>query len=118
VTHPGTQPVNPICAMLGDGTARGALETMARAPVELTSLAQYSSWLNDRFRIERTTQVNVSDQVIGWSDLSSWQQQRIAASCEEDMVIYQAVLDCLRQDGGLSVTGAAVVSSRQQRPPH
>jgi len=110
ITRPGIQPVNPICSLLGDGTAARAFDNMPRAPIEFTSLEKYSDWLTASWKIERTKRENVSDKVISWDDLAPWQQAQIEAGCAEDRIIYEAVMGCLARSGGLSVTGPEVVA--------
>ena len=108
VARRGMQPVNPICSLLGDGTASGTLATLMRAPIEITSMAQYSAWLRDGWGLERTKRVNASDQVIGWDDLSQWQKSQVEAGCQEDYPVYEAAMSCLARSGALSVTGPEV----------
>ena len=110
-TKPGIQPVNPICSLLGEGTAASAFDNMARAPIELTAVDRYSAWLKESWNIDREIRTNVSDPVITWNDLSPWQQTQIEASCAEDRIVYEAVMACLERSGALSVTGPEVVDS-------
>jgi hypothetical protein len=113
-TRPGIQPVNPICSLLGDGTAASAFDNMARAPIELTSVDRYTAWLKESWNIDRAIRINVSDPVITWNELSPWQQTQIEASCAEDRIVYEAVMACLERGGVLSVTGPEVVESLRQ----
>jgi hypothetical protein len=107
-THPGLQPVNPICSLLGDGTAAGTFATLMRAPIEITTTAQYSAWLHASWGLQRETRVNASRQVIVWDDLSPWQQSRIEAGCQQDYPVYEVVLAGLERNGTLSITGPDV----------
>jgi hypothetical protein len=108
VARRGMQPINPICSLLGDGTARGTLVNLMRAPIEITSTAQYSAWLRHNWSLERDNRVNASRQVIGWDDLSQWQKDQIEAGCQEDYPVYEAAMACLARNGTLSVTGPEV----------
>ena len=36
--------------MLGDGTADGAIELMARTNIEIVPIEKYNEWLNDSWR--------------------------------------------------------------------
>jgi hypothetical protein len=110
VTMPNMQPVNPICSLLGEGTAASAFGNMTRASIELTSVDRYSAWLKESWNIDREIRENVSAPVITWSDLSSQQQAQIEAGCAEDRIVYEAVMGCLARSGGLSVTGPEVVA--------
>ncbi len=108
VARRGIQPVNPISRLLGDGTAHGAFATLMRAPIELTSIERYPAWLQHNWGFEREKRVNASLQVIGWDDLSLWQQSQIEAGCQQDYPVYEAVMACLARNGTLSVTGPDV----------
>jgi len=107
-TVPGIRPVNPICSMLGDGTAAGTFAMLSRAAVEITEVGRYSAWLRQVWRIERDVQANASPRLIAWDDLSTWQKGLIEAECSEDRIVYAAIMACLDESGGLSVTGPEV----------
>jgi hypothetical protein len=108
VARRGMQPVNPICSLLGDGTARGTFANLMRAPIEITAMAQYSAWLRHGWGLERDKRINASRQVIGWDDLSQWQKDQVEAGCQEDYPVYEAAMACLTRHGTLSVTGPQV----------
>ena len=109
VTRPEMQTVNPICSLLGDGTARGTLDNLRRASIEITDTSRYEAWLRAGWGIGREGRINASPQLIGWDDLSGWQQARIAAGNEEDVVVYRAVMERLARTAALSVTGPEVL---------
>ena len=118
VTRPGFQTFNPICSLLGDGTAARTLDNLARADIELTSVAQYGAWLRKNFGLEREKRSNAAPRLIGWEDLSPWQQGQIEAGCSEDRIVYDLAMQCLDRAGTLSVTGPEVVAFAQPTIVH
>ncbi len=110
-TRRGIQPINPICQLLGDGTARGTFATLQRAPIEITSMANFGEWLKQEWGIERDERVNVSPKLIGWTDLSAWQREQIEAGCVADRLVYDTIVSCLARSGRLSVTGPEIANA-------
>jgi hypothetical protein len=108
VTMPGLMPINPICTLLGGGTAATSLANLARVDIEITDVTRYSAWLKARWGIERSFRANAAPQIVTASDLTSAEKARIEAACLEDMRVYTAITRGLDSTGGLSVTGPQV----------
>jgi hypothetical protein len=108
VARANIMPVNPICRLLGDGTAQGTLDTLSRAPIEITSIERYSEWLRQNWSLDRKQRGNASPQRIAWNDLSAWQKGQIIEACHEDKIVYEAVMARLSRTDALSVTGPEV----------
>jgi hypothetical protein len=105
---PDMMPANPMCDLLGDGTAAGALANLARVDIEVTHVANYTAWLRKRWGIERTIRANSAPRVIGAGDLSPAEKAAIVESYSEDMQLYARVIATIEAGGGLSVTGPQV----------
>lgn len=95
MTTPGILPVNPLCALLGDGTAAGAMAQLARAPVEFTTVERYEAWLAARFPGTESRRANAQPALIGWDDLSSEQRRQLEAATEEDRPLYDDLMQKL-----------------------
>ncbi len=111
VTKPGLQTSNPICSLLGDGTASSVLANLQRADIEITSRARYGDWLRQVWNLKWDQRANSSRQLIGWADLAGWQQARIKAGNTEDRIVFEAVEACLNQSGAVSVSGLEVAKA-------
>lgn len=101
----GLLPVNPMCALLGDGTADSAFRNLARVDIEITHVALYTTWLRARWGLTRTFRANAAPRILTAGDLSGAEKARIAAACTEDMRLYNAITAKLESTGELSVTG-------------
>ncbi len=104
-TQPGLMPINPICALLGDGTADATFRNLARVDIEITDVTRYSAWLKTTWGIDRKVRANAAPQVVSAADLSAGDRARIEAACTEDIKVYEAIMGRLRSTVGLSVTG-------------
>ena len=99
---------NPMCRLLGDGTALSAFRNLARVDIEITHVALYTAWLRARWGIERKFRANAAPRILAAGDLSGAEKARIAAACTEDMQLYTAITAKLESTGELSVTGPQI----------
>ncbi len=109
VTAPGMMPTNPLCSLLGNGTAAGAFAQMRRAAIEIATVETYDAWLAARWDGARSVRVNAQSQRIRWEDLSPAQRETIAAASAEDRVLMRAVRSALGDR--LWTTGPQVVAA-------
>jgi hypothetical protein len=105
----GMMPPNPMCDLLGDGTAAGTFGNLARVDIEITHVANYTAWLRKRWGIERIFRANAAPRVIGAGDLTMGEKGAIAESFSEDMKLYSRVIAAIEASGELSVMGPQVV---------
>jgi hypothetical protein len=108
VTLPGLMPVNPICALLGDGTAATSFANLGRVDMEITDVTRYGAWLKARWGIERSVRANSAPQLVASTDLSAAEKACIEAASTQDMLVYTAIMRGLDSTGGLSVSGPQI----------
>ena len=101
----GLLPVNPMCALLGDGTAASSFHNLARVDIEITHVALYTAWLRARWGLTRSFRANAAPRILTAGDLSGTEKARIAAACTEDMQLYNAITAKLESTGELSIIG-------------
>jgi len=105
----GMMPPNPMCDLLGDGTAAGAFANLARVDIEITHVAHYTAWLRKRWGIERTFRANAAPRIISAGDLSTAEKSAIADSYAEDLQLYARVIAAIEANGEFSVMGPRMV---------
>ena len=62
---------NPLCEYLGDGTFKSALSAILRSDIEITDIAQYDLWFEQKFGIPTGLRENVSEKILKLLELES-----------------------------------------------
>ncbi len=96
---------NLLCYYLGAGTAASAFSAMRQSDIEVTDMARYSQWRRQRFGYEPPKRVNPSKPLFTPETASAADRAFVEEMIGEDMILYEAVQEQLRQQDGLSVRG-------------
>ncbi|MDP3858101.1 MAG: hypothetical protein Q8Q73_10135 [Stagnimonas sp.] len=99
---------NTLCRFLGRGDADSALDLCAAADLELTTVSRYPAWLHQRWGVADSRRLNESRKFLDRTSLSSADLDYLNQINDQDLRLYQRVERRLQEQGGLSVTGAAL----------
>jgi hypothetical protein len=111
--HPEMTMANYLCTYIGDGTARGALDTMTFAPIDIVDIGQYDRWLKERWGIASDSRANAGTATIGWDTLSARDRAHVDMLTREDEIFYQLAVRVRSRKGTLSVSGRDLWDAQQ-----
>jgi len=107
---------NPLCAYLGDGNFESAISAILRSNIEITDLARYDLWFEEKFGIPVGMHENVSERILKLSELEiediSFLQNLVD---DQDKKLYEMISSGLDRSGALSVRGADLQLDRRLR---
>jgi hypothetical protein len=107
---------NPLCEYLGVGDAESALNAMARSNIEITDIARYDLWFEQKFGIATGMRENVSRKILKVSELGIEDKELLQDLIDDqDKELYDMIFAALDRSGALSVQGAELLSCRRLR---
>jgi hypothetical protein len=117
--EPSVHTRNPLCEYLGEGDVESALDAIVRSNIEITDVARYDLWFEQKFRMAAGVRENVSHKILKLSELETADLKLLEAFTNEDKRLYEIISAALDGSGGLSVRGGELRSDRQPRatPP-
>ncbi len=107
--HEGVVIPNVICRFIGGGTYDTAVTQTVSHDLELTDLANFNLWLEQRWGVTNCSRLNASRKFISKEDLAEDDQIYCRDIIQEDLRYYIAVLDALRWTGRSSVRGSQII---------
>jgi len=107
---------NPLCEYLGDGDFESALSAILRSNIEITDLARYDLWFEEKFGIPTGMRENVSEKILKISELEVGDINLLQKLVDdEDKKLYEMISAGLDKSGALSVGGADLELDRRLR---
>jgi hypothetical protein len=81
-------PQNPVCHVLGDGTAESAIASCARLPIQLVAIERYTEWCRSNLEATPFDPIAVSEPFLQQGDLTAQDTQAIESRMAEDTLFY------------------------------
>jgi hypothetical protein len=107
---------NPLCEYLGDGDFESALSAILRSNIEITDLARYDLWFEQKFGIPSGVRENVSEKILKLSELEIEDIKLLQNLVDDqDKKLYEMIAAALDRSGALSVRGAELALDRRLR---
>ncbi len=107
---------NPLCEYLGNGNVESALDAMVRSNIEITDVARYDLWFEQKFGIATGVRENVSQKILKLSELKIEDIEVLQdITNDQDKRLYEMISAALDRSGALSVQGAELQSVRRLR---
>jgi hypothetical protein len=112
LAHRGVVPANCMTSYLGDGHAVSAVENIVTRHIELTNIANFSTWCRERWQIA----VSPLAQPAGYFNrdkLTPADHELLEAMTGEDRQLYHLVADRLEEIGRPSLIGRDIILPTQ-----
>jgi hypothetical protein len=112
--EPSVHTRNPLCEYLGEGDVNSALKAIVRSNIEITDVARYDLWFEQKFGIATGIRENVSEKILKLSELEI-DDLRLLQNLihDEDKTLYEMICAALDRSGELSVQGGELQSDMQ-----
>lgn len=96
---------NRICDFLGDGTADGTLQQLAKTDIEITDTERYTDWRNARFPGNPERRINRSTPYFTPDLVSAEDRDFIHEITAQDRIVFERIRQTLAKTGQQSIRG-------------
>lgn len=96
---------NSMCSWLGGADAESAIQQLVNYNVEITTVDEYSRWLQQCWAIKTDTRMNRSDSFVSLQSLTPADISRIQEIFAEDAKLYAIINLALDRSGSSSIRG-------------